>query len=494
MTPKTKTEEYLREVVLPQQTKSYTVIPHGEIIDLVRKVLEENGFIVSLELYKASDFGREAVGFMKISKEEDAEDLDVDMTFNWTNSYNKKLRFSCGIGGYIKENDTPFITSAKGSHWKRKHSGTALDEARETIEQIVVEANDSYEQILDMKRKFKDISLTRKQYAKLIGLLFFDKKVLFPEQVNIIRNEYDKPSYSYRHNETLWCLYQMIMQSVSEQVPSKWYQQQLRINSYIQLMYGTATEEDIVIINKDDVKELIEEGSVHTLVNLQNIHEAEENQVELTEMEMEGHVLSEEKITETQGLLIVDFSRETPVTVHSILPKKEIQTPLPTEPATEEEEAMCDNCGSTAVTFNSSHEMICDNCGHQEETVLDESDDEEFDIVEEDEELQDISIEEEEEEVTTEEEPTVDEKLKEMANSMKEQNPEQFKMLEEAGMKIEQELMFGDPIEDKLKIKISETHKIANPKITYKEDEEGIYYIVKIVETGEIVTIAKSQI
>jgi hypothetical protein len=51
MTSRTQTEEYLRKTQLPEATESYTVIPHGTVIDTVRAMLEQYGFIVTNELY-----------------------------------------------------------------------------------------------------------------------------------------------------------------------------------------------------------------------------------------------------------------------------------------------------------------------------------------------------------------------------------------------------------------------------------------------------------
>ena len=67
MTTKTKTEEFLRNTLVPVNTKSYTKIPHGQVIDKVRHELDYNNFVVTQELYKGSTDGNVALGFMKIS-------------------------------------------------------------------------------------------------------------------------------------------------------------------------------------------------------------------------------------------------------------------------------------------------------------------------------------------------------------------------------------------------------------------------------------------
>jgi hypothetical protein len=240
MVSKTQTEEYLRKTQLPVATKSYTVISHGDIIDTVRTMLTKHGFIITNELYKAESNGDVALGFMQI---ETLNDPDMAMTFNWTNSYNKMVRFSCSIGGFIYDNQVPFVSTNNQASWNRKHTGTALEETMEVIEAMVASADDHFAQIVDMKNKFKSIDVNRKEYAKLLGLLYFDKQVISSEQINVIKREYEKPSFDYTDKGTLWELYKMIMFGIVDQAPKNWYRQQMDINSYVQVLYNIASIE-----------------------------------------------------------------------------------------------------------------------------------------------------------------------------------------------------------------------------------------------------------
>lgn len=240
MVSKTQTEQYLRKTQLPVATKSYTVISHGEIIDAVREMLAKHGFIITNELYKAECNGDVALGFMQI---ETQDDPDMAMTFNWTNSYNKMVRFSCSIGGFIYDNQVPFVSTNSQASWNRKHTGTALEETMEVIEAMVASADEHFSQIVTMKNKFKAIPVSRKEYAKLMGLLYFDKQVISSEQVNLIKREYNKPSFDYNDKGTLWEIYKMIMFGIVDQPPKSWYKQQMDINSYIQVLYNVASIE-----------------------------------------------------------------------------------------------------------------------------------------------------------------------------------------------------------------------------------------------------------
>lgn len=255
MTSKTATEEYLRKTNLPAETESYTVIPHGIIIDEIRDRLERNGFIVTSELYKSECNGDVALGFMKI---ENGADPDMAMTFNWSNSYNKQVRFSCSIGGFIYDNQVPFASSTNSASWNRKHTGTALTETVDIITAMIESANDHFDTIIEMKERFKATEVSRKEYAKLMGLLYFDKNVITSEQVNIIKREYDKPSFKYSDPGTLWEVYKMIMLGIVDQSPKKWYSQQMIIHDYIQVLFNVAKDK---VEEEELVLELSEEFS-----------------------------------------------------------------------------------------------------------------------------------------------------------------------------------------------------------------------------------------
>lgn len=314
MVSKTQTEQYLRKTQLPLATKSYTVISHGDIIDTVRKMLTKHGFIITNELYKAEANGDVALGFMQI---ETLNDPDMAMTFNWTNSYNKMVRFSCSIGGFIYDNQVPFVSTNSQASWNRKHTGTALEETMDVIEAMISSADDHFAQIVAMKNKFKSIDVNRKEYAKLMGLLYFDKQVISSEQINVIKREYEKPSFVYTDKGTLWELYKMIMFGIVDQAPKNWYRQQMDINSYVQVLYNIAS---IELKNENEAGELqvdvVDDEVVEILDLILNAEPEEDVVMEpvLTPvLPCIGHAVESEKFIETSEPSLfndIDFKKE----------------------------------------------------------------------------------------------------------------------------------------------------------------------------------------
>lgn len=297
MTSKSKTEAFLRSIKLPVHAASYTVIPHAHVIDKVKEELANNNFVITEELYKASTCGNVALGFMKIETETDS---DMSMTFNWINSYNKQLKFGCAIGGFIHDNKVPFVSSKKQASWSRKHTGTAFTETNTIIEDMVNKANQHFWEIQEMKEKFKKISVSSIDYAKLMGLLYFDKNLLSPEQASIISREYKKPSFNYTDTGSLWEVYKMIMYGIAEQHPSKWYNQQIQMNDYISVMYavslGSIAGSDFDIDHENN-KDFSNTESIDLVVTEES--EVDPNQTNLLNQiaDMEVNMINENKET-----------------------------------------------------------------------------------------------------------------------------------------------------------------------------------------------------
>jgi hypothetical protein len=486
MTSKTQTEQYLRGVELPEQTKSYTVISHGDIIDRLRNLLQENNFVIETELYKGESKGEIALGFIKIKNDLDP---DMGMTFNWSNSYNKQLRFSCSIGGFIYDNKVPFVSSTDAAIWARKHTGIALDETLETMEAMISSANDHFNEIVEMKKRFQSFKVSRKDYAKLVGLLYFDKKIISIEQASIIRKEYDNPSFDYSDLDNLWGLYKIIMHAVADQSPKTWYQQQVKINNYVQLMYKMVKADDELeeLVIEDD-----EQESEQTRIDLSDI----EGEYTLDEMPsviatienkiVEGSGMSEEQIemVEREYAYPLEKEEQPVASFFDSIEKKNPVTPSESfvkGTIEEREEAMCDNCGSTDVIINASAQICCNNCGHEEDTGLNE------DVIEEDEEV----IFEEEEEIISEtfsedDELTLfdDEEL--ILPTVEEIVPKVEEVVEEKELKID-DLFSLDDEEETVEVEA----KVINPRI--KEFIEKFYAIdsehSNIVETDNYTVV-----
>lgn len=224
-------KQYLIEAVLPEATSSYTVIPHELIINTVSKLIEEKGFSIVKEIYKYNTAAQVACGIYYLSHQTDE---DMGMMFTWTNSYDKTVRFKCFVGAYIKLNGNILISNSDGSTFKRKHTGEADHEVQETVSEQLTNAISYYSELIEDKNLMKTFEITDETFAEKIGRLYITDRLLSSEQINIIKREYMKPSYTYNCGKNcLWTFYNYILTGVIKCHPSKWAEQQRLIHMWM---------------------------------------------------------------------------------------------------------------------------------------------------------------------------------------------------------------------------------------------------------------------
>ena len=217
------TQEYLRNALLPAATETYTVIPHGVIIDKTHEILTARGFVVERELYRCNEGASIAQGVYHLKF---SDDPDMGLLFAWTNSYDKSVRFKCCIGGYVHVSLATMISASFGS-WGRKHTGSADTEANDTILSQIENADDFFKSLVADKEAMMNVSVTEQQRAEFMGRLYFEHEALTAEQMGMIREQFNKPSFVYNGKpDSVWCMYNAIVYSLQKAHPRTWMDQQ----------------------------------------------------------------------------------------------------------------------------------------------------------------------------------------------------------------------------------------------------------------------------
>lgn len=201
---------------LPQHDKTYTVIPHGTVIQETYKELTNSGFRIKNEKYKEARGGNIVQGIYHL---EHGDDPDMGLMFAWTNSYDKSMRFKCAIGAHVYVCDNGII-SGDMSSWARKHTGTADQEMAETVSFQIRNATTQYEKLIHQKNEIKNIPLTKAEQGEIIGKLFIEHEVLTLTQMGIVQRELAKAANPYGvANESAWALYNHITLALKESHP-----------------------------------------------------------------------------------------------------------------------------------------------------------------------------------------------------------------------------------------------------------------------------------
>jgi len=216
------TKAHLVSVALPNHAATYTVISHQSVIDYVYTELATAGFSILDEEFRCTADGQIAQGIHKLSFNSDPE---LSMMFVWTNSYNKQVRFKCGVGAYINLTGTTMVCGDMGN-WARKHTGTADEETIKTIQEQIANAHMYYNQLAADKEIMKTVILNKRRQAQMLGILFAEYQILTTEQASLVRSQMDRPSHVFADSNSLWAFYSYITIALQHSHPKTWMEDQ----------------------------------------------------------------------------------------------------------------------------------------------------------------------------------------------------------------------------------------------------------------------------
>jgi hypothetical protein len=237
MPPKVQfyTEQNLRNAPLPNHGGRYAVVAHGDVIDNVKNKLALAGFNIKEEKYKMTVDGQVAQGVYHLDYGNDAE---MGMMFAWSNSYNKTMRFKCGVGGYVFVCSNGVLRGDMGNY-SRKHSGTALQDVIAEIDNQIGHAKEHYDVLIHDKNLLQNIILTPKDKGKILGELFAYDEILTLTQVGIVKREIDKPSFRYSSSpDSAWDMYNHITLALKESHPGSYMRDHHKVHQYFVDAYG----------------------------------------------------------------------------------------------------------------------------------------------------------------------------------------------------------------------------------------------------------------
>jgi hypothetical protein len=248
----------LIDVALPNHASTYTVISHKSVMDLSTEALEDAGFSVTAENYRATHDGNIASAIYTLNYGDDPE---LSMMFAWSNSYNKQMRFKCGVGAIHSVNNTSLVCGDMGS-WARKHTGSADTETKETIEEQVKLAKMYYDQLVSDKEAMKKINLDVRKQAQLLGMLFAEHDILTTEQASMIKQQMSRPTYKCSEPGTLWEFYNFVTIALQQSHPKTWMEDQRVLHWFVSETFKfnkVEVKEETVDPNQVDLEDSIAE-------------------------------------------------------------------------------------------------------------------------------------------------------------------------------------------------------------------------------------------
>jgi hypothetical protein len=225
--PKETTRNYLENAPLPNHGKSYTVISHKQVIDNTKQLLEDSGFIIQKEIYRANMNANVAQGIYHILPINTVdptilEEKELGMMFAWTNSYDKSTRFQCAIGAYVIVCHNGMIAGDM-MNFRRKHTGSADHDIRMQISNQIKNGEKYYKRILNDRDAMRNTNLSLQEQAEIAGRLYINEDILDAAQMSCVKSELEKPTYDYQcDQENAWAFYNHVTHALKKAHPRDW--------------------------------------------------------------------------------------------------------------------------------------------------------------------------------------------------------------------------------------------------------------------------------
>ena len=222
-------KEYLLQVPVPDETATYKPVSHGELIRVTLESIENCGFELVKEVYTYRKEGLVANGKYLLKY---GSDPDMSLMIAWQNSYDKSLslKFAVGCWVYICENG---CVSGDMGAFRSKHVGDVQTVSPALLREYICKAGSQFDTMVVQKEAMKQIQITAKERASLLGVLYIDKKLITSTQLNQIKEIIEHPVYEYGAPGTVWEIYNYITEALKNISPQYWLSAQVNIHKFI---------------------------------------------------------------------------------------------------------------------------------------------------------------------------------------------------------------------------------------------------------------------
>jgi len=189
----TENEKFIRGISIPEVTKSYQPLSHGQQIDILLEEGKMNGFeLVSDPHIQWCKRGQVYAGTFDFNHP-DVKDKDMGIRVIEMNSYNKKhtAKIATGSNVFICCNGMlvgDFILARKHTPGNLKNNGVVAD-FKNMVTKALVRSLSSFEELVDEKNRMKSVQFDEQASAWLVDRLFFEEEIINATQFQFLKQE-----------------------------------------------------------------------------------------------------------------------------------------------------------------------------------------------------------------------------------------------------------------------------------------------------------------
>jgi hypothetical protein len=203
-------------------------VSHSSLIDLTLNSISKAGFTLDKETYSSAIDGQVANGRFSISNVADSE---MQLQIGWQNSYNKQLTLKFAIGTRILVCSNGCVSGDFGA-FKKKHVGEIQSFTPSAIVDYIAQAGEAFTLMQQQRESMKQIEITKRTKAELVGRMMLEEQFITSTQLNIISRELKAPTHDYNAKDSLWELYNYTTFAMKESHPGLWMDSHIKAHKF----------------------------------------------------------------------------------------------------------------------------------------------------------------------------------------------------------------------------------------------------------------------
>jgi hypothetical protein len=228
---------------IPVQTTTYSPVSHGEIFDQIATQLVANNLASLRNRVHINGNGGRMVGFVDVEPENEfGKQHGLKMMLGYRNSYDKSMSvgFAAGASVWICGNG---IISGDILSFRRKHTGSVSQELNNRITDGINLMKNEFMQLNMEVDVMKGFNLTQRQKAEILGVMYFERNLVTPTQLSIVKHELTQSPHFKEDNA--WSLYNNVTEALKKSHPVDIIPDHIKFHRFMREMTGITVAETV---------------------------------------------------------------------------------------------------------------------------------------------------------------------------------------------------------------------------------------------------------
>ena len=155
----------------------------------------------------------------------------MELQIGWQNSYDRSMSLKFAIGTRIFICSNGCVSGDYGA-FKKRHKGDIQDFTPGAITEYIKQAGEAFTLMQKQREDMKQIEITNRIKAELIGRMMIEDQFISSTQLNIISKELKAPTHDYGAKDSLWELYNYTTFAMKEIHPTLWMQNHIQAHAF----------------------------------------------------------------------------------------------------------------------------------------------------------------------------------------------------------------------------------------------------------------------